>query len=172
MKNKLGLFLLQIVFVVGLVNAQNNLAHKIDGNLNDYEVEDEFDDDFTELTYAFQKFEKIVDAIHYQNYQKQMCISLDGQYMATFMQGMDESFMILAISNQGFKEEIKNTTYKCIKHKGQTFYYGTIWNESLGKYDDHILLKEQPQHAIVLSIMGPVALSKEKLLVIANQLEF
>jgi len=42
MKNKLGLLLLQVVFVIGLVNAQNNLAYKIDNSLNDYEFEDEF----------------------------------------------------------------------------------------------------------------------------------
>ncbi len=172
MKNKLGLLLLQVVFVVGLANAQNNIAQNINNSLNDYEVEDEFDDDFTELTYSFQLFEKIVDAIHYQNYKKQMCTPFEGQYVSTFVQGLDESFMIVAISNHGFQEEVKNAQYKAIKHRGQTFYYGTLWNDEQGKFDDHILLKECPQYGVVISILGPVALSKENLWCIVNQFDF
>ena len=172
MKNKIGLLSLLVLFVFSLGNAQNTQVLKVKDTLSDYEVEDEFDDDFKELAYSFEQFKKLVDAIHYQNYKKQMCTPLEGQYISTFFQGMDESFMIVAISNQGFQDEIKLAKYECIMHQGQSLYYGKMWNEQLNRYDDHILLKEHPQHDMVISVMGPIALSKENMLVIANQLGF
>ncbi len=172
MKNKIALLSLLVLFVYSLGNAQNTQVLKVKDTLSDYELEDEFDEDITELAYPFEQFKKLVYGIHYQNYKMQMCISVEGQYITTFMQGLDESFMIVAISNQGFQDEIKFAKYECIMHQGQAFYYGKMWDEQLNKYDDHILLKEQPQHDLVISVMGPIALLKENMLIIANQLGF
>ncbi|MDE5423955.1 hypothetical protein L3073_17205 [Ancylomarina sp. DW003] len=172
MKNKLGLFIYLMVFVIIVAGAQNNFAHKIDNNLNDYEVEDEFDEDFNALSYSFEKFEDEVNVLHYQNYKKQMCISEEGQYITAFMQGMDDRFLIVAMSNQGFQTEIKNSKYEHFIYKGKEYYFGKIWNEEKGKYADHILLLECPQYNIVISIMSPMSLSKENLLGIVSQLHF
>ncbi len=172
MKNKIGILSLLVLFVFSQVNAQNAQLSMVKDRLSDYEVEDEFEKDSNELAYPFEQFEKLASAVHYQGYKMQMCMSLEGQYMTTFMQGLDESFMIVAISNQGFQDEIELATYECIMHQGQAFYYGKMWNEQLNKFDDHILLKEHPQNDMVISVMGPIALSKENMLIIANQLEF
>jgi hypothetical protein len=172
MKNKIGLLSLLVLFVFSLGNAQNTQVVKVKDTLSDYEVEDEFDEDFKELAYPFEQFKKLVNGIHYQNYKMQMCISVEGQYITTFMQGLDESFMIVAISNQGFQDEIKLAKYECIMQQTQSLYYAKIWNEQLNKYDDQILLKEQPKYDLVISVMSTSGLSKESLMIIANQLGF
>ncbi|MFT5750461.1 MAG: hypothetical protein ACI93S_001744 [Ancylomarina sp.] len=171
MKNKTCLLILLVLAVFSLANAQNNQELRVNDSLGDYEVDDELNDDFTTLTYSFKQFEKNVDAIHYQNYKKQMCTPLEGQYVSTFIQGMDESFMIVAISNQGFNEEIENAKYEHFIHNGRDYYFGKILNEEQGKFDNHILLLECPQYDIVISIMSPTNLSKENLLGIVNQLD-
>ncbi len=172
MKKKIGLLSLLVLFLFSLLNAQNTQVLKVEDKLSEYEVEDEFEEDSNEIVYLFEQFKKLANRIHFQNFKMQMCVSLEGQYITTFMQGLDESFMVVAISNQGFQDEIELSTYECIMHGGQIFYYGKMWNEQLNKYEDHILLKEAPQHDLVISVMAPITLSKEKMLIIANQLGF
>lgn len=172
MKNKIALLTLLLLFVFSLANAQNNQFIRTDENEDDYEVEEEFDDDLTLMACSFETFQNATNGVRYLNYKKIMCAPVDGQYMAAFIQGMDENFMIVAISNQGFQEEIMNEKYELIIQYGQYFYYGKIWNEDKMKFEDHILLFEYPQFEMVISIMSPMALSKEKLSMIANQLHF
>ncbi|RXQ95806.1 DUF4367 domain-containing protein [Ancylomarina salipaludis] len=137
--------------------------------------DDDADEEIVPLTYSFQKFEMAIDKVQYQGYKKSMCMPMGGQYMAAFMKGLQESFMISALSNQGFQSEMLNTEaneYERFVKNGREMYFGKMRDEESGEDDGNVLFIEYPQHEMVISIMSPSAMSKESLLVIANQLQF
>lgn len=154
----------------------NQETDAIDLDLSEDNMDDDdVDEELVPLSYSFQKFEMAIDKVHYQGYKKSMCMPMGGQYMAAFMKGLQESFMIAALSNQGFQSEMLNTEsneYERFEKNGREMYFGKMRDEESGEEDGNVLFIEYTQHEMVISIMSPSAMSKESLLVIANQLQF
>ncbi len=153
----------------------NQETDAMDIDLSDDMMDEDSDEEVVPLSYSFQKFEMAIDKVEYQSYKKSMCMPLEGQYMAAFMKGLEESFMIAALSNQGFHSEmlkIESNEYERFEKNGREMYFGKMRDEESGDEDGNVLFIEYPQYEMVISIMSPSAMSKENLLRVADQLKF
>ncbi len=131
--------------------------------------------DLTSLDYPFNKFKKIINQLVFENYQKNMCIEVNDQYMATFIKDAQNTIVVTAFSKQDFDASVsgfESDDYESFDANGKKMYYGKMKDESTGEKRGNVLFVEFPEHGMIVSIISPRGMTKEKLLQIVNQMPF
>jgi len=128
--------------------------------------EDKEDIKSTRVKYSFDKFKEVVSDFKYDNYKRVMVISQNGQHMATFMKGFNNTLVVVASSVQDADDKYSGVFEK-FTYKGKTCRYGKVDDES-----GTILMITYPRYEMNIVIVSGVHKSKDELLKINDNLNF
>lgn len=136
--------------------------------LDDFDDEEYYDeddeDDVIPVTYPFNKFRDVVNAIQYKNLKASMITHDDGQHFATLSGGG----MHVAIVATGFdgsgNEDLENL--ESFTRNGKKYHYGRTEEGGCA------LIEEYPRHAMVVLYYSADITSREGLMDIASKAKF
>jgi len=137
-----------------------------------YDDAEEDDLELIPLTYSFDDFEKAMNKIEIEAYPLSNTLDLEEEYMGMFMKSIYKIISIVATSNT---DADGNNIYKdkhdveTFKHNGLNMFYGDSFDE---EEEGSVLGIDYPKHDMYVIIGTNQELSKTKLLIIADQLDF
>ena len=142
------------------------LQRQMFAGFDEYDDDDSYDedDDIIPVTYPFDKFSNVVNAMRYKNFKPAMITHDEGQHFATLSEG-GKHIVIVATGFDGRRNDDYDGLEPFSKH-GKTYYYGRA------EQGGYALIGEYPRHDMVVLFYSAHITSREELLEIASKAGF
>ncbi|PKQ65800.1 hypothetical protein BZG02_01995 [Labilibaculum filiforme] len=131
-----------------------------------YEDDDEDVEDLIPVKYPYDKFQKIANSFHSNNYRKMMVMNTQGTYSAMFMKGMSENLAVAATSrkNGDFSQQ---QNLEVFTHSGKKCFYGKMDDE-----DGISLIVDIPTYDTYIILVSSSVQSKSEMLQLMDAFNF